>query len=139
MLQKLNTRRGGFTLVEIMIVVAIIALIAVFATPSLLRARKRTQATACKTDLMQINNSIGLWASEQNKKTGDTPAWSDLKPHMNETSRLGLIAAAGPATDSLGSTIVIPAVGTPVTVPAATYTALSDVAPSDFWSPFATP
>ncbi|HEY2101633.1 MAG TPA: prepilin-type N-terminal cleavage/methylation domain-containing protein, partial [Chthoniobacterales bacterium] len=45
MLNKLNKRRGGFTLVEIMIVVAIIALLAAIAVPGFLRARKRSQAT----------------------------------------------------------------------------------------------
>ena len=43
MLQKLNKNRGGFTLVEIMIVVAIIALLAAIAVPNFLRARKRSQ------------------------------------------------------------------------------------------------
>ena len=51
MLTKLNTRRGGFTLVEIMIVVAIIALLAAIAVPNFLRARKRSQATRCLEDL----------------------------------------------------------------------------------------
>ena len=44
MLNKFNKRRGGFTLVEIMIVVAIIALLAAIAVPGFLRARKRSQA-----------------------------------------------------------------------------------------------
>jgi len=43
MLNKLNKRRGGFTLVEIMIVVAIIALLAAIAVPGFLRARKRSK------------------------------------------------------------------------------------------------
>ena len=45
MLNKLNKRREGFTLVEIMIVVAIIALLAAIAVPGFLRARKRSQAS----------------------------------------------------------------------------------------------
>jgi len=114
----------------------VVALLTAFAAPSLMRARQRTQATACKTDLMQINNAIGLWASEQNKKTGDTPAWSDLQPHMNETSRLGTSATC---TDTLGNPITIPPVGQSIEVPPATWRALSDVAPAEFWSPFQTP
>ena len=49
MLNKLNKRRGGFTLVEIMIVVAIIALLAAIAVPGFLRARKRSQASESLT------------------------------------------------------------------------------------------
>jgi len=134
MLQKLNTRRGGFTLVEIMIVVAIIALLATFGIPSLMRARKTAQATACKNDIALVDKAMQQWAAEKNKKNGDTPVWTDLKPYMNETSRLGLAATC---TDSLGSTITIPALGTPLTVPTATYSALSDVQGADFWSPYA--
>jgi prepilin-type N-terminal cleavage/methylation domain-containing protein len=47
MLNKLNSKRAGFTLVEIMIVVAIIALLAAIAVPGFLRARKRSQARRC--------------------------------------------------------------------------------------------
>ena len=137
MLQKLNTRRGGFTLVEIMIVVAIIALLAAFAAPSLIRARKRTQAGACKADLRAIADGVDQWALEQNKSSG-TPAWSDLKPFMKETSRLGMLAVGATPTDTIGGTIVIPAVGSAIAVPATTFATLSDVAPADFWSPYTT-
>ena len=51
MLNKLNKKRGGFTLVEIMIVVAIIALLAAIAVPGFLRARKRSQASRVVNDL----------------------------------------------------------------------------------------
>jgi len=58
MLRKLHTRRGGFTLVEIMIVVAIIALLAAIAVPNFLRARKRSQATQVLEDLRLIDSAI---------------------------------------------------------------------------------
>ena len=57
MLQKLNKNRGGFTLVEIMIVVAIIALLAAIAVPNFLRARKRSQATRILEDLRIIDSA----------------------------------------------------------------------------------
>src|SRR6201986_2730974 len=69
MLQKLNTRRGAFTLVEIMIVVAIIALLAAIAVPNFLRARKRSQATRVLEDLRMIDSAIDQYAIETNKKT----------------------------------------------------------------------
>jgi prepilin-type N-terminal cleavage/methylation domain-containing protein len=53
MIQKLQSRKGGFTLVEIMIVVAIIALLAAIAVPNFLRARKRSQATRVLEELHQ--------------------------------------------------------------------------------------
>ena len=70
MLQKLNKNRGGFTLVEIMIVVAIIALLAAIAVPNFLRARKRSQATRILEDLRMIDSAIDQYAIETNKTSG---------------------------------------------------------------------
>ena len=72
MLQKLNKNRGGFTLVEIMIVVAIIALLAAIAVPNFLRARKRSQATRILEDLRIIDSAIDQYAIENNKSGGAT-------------------------------------------------------------------
>ena len=79
MLQKLQTRRGGFTLVEIMIVVAIIALLAAIAVPNFLRARKRSQATRILEDLRMIDSATDQYAIENNKTSGQNPIWSDLR------------------------------------------------------------
>ena len=86
MLQKLNSRRGGFTLVEIMIVVAIIALLATIAVPNFLRARLRSQATACKQDLRMLDAAIEQYAIENNKKPTDAVAFANLKPYIKENS-----------------------------------------------------
>ena len=67
MLQKLNKNRGGFTLVEIMIVVAIIALLAAIAVPNFLRARKRSQATRILEDLRLLDAASDQYALETNK------------------------------------------------------------------------
>ncbi len=58
MLNAINKRRGGFTLVEIMIVVAIIALLAAIAVPGFLRARKRSQASRILNDLRMIERPV---------------------------------------------------------------------------------
>ena len=136
MLQKQNSLRGGFTLVEIMIVVAIIALIATFAVPNFMRARTRTQAKACKEDLRQIDQAIDQWAMEKNKANGAAVTVADLAAYVKANTALYTNLAAGTAKDTLGSTITIPAVGTALTVPAATVTATSAVADATFWSPF---
>ena len=136
MLQKLNSRRGGFTLVEIMIVVAIIALLATIAIPNFMRARMRSQATACKEDLRMIDAAIDQWAMEKNAKNGAAVTVVDLAAYVKDGTTMYTNLKAGNPLDTIGSTIVVPAVGTKVTVPAATKTATADVADNTFWSPY---
>jgi len=78
MLNKISKSRG-FTLVEIMIVVAIIALLAAIAVPNFLRARKRSQATRILEDLRMIDSACDQYAIETNKVTGNHPVWGDIK------------------------------------------------------------
>ena len=88
MLQKLNKNRGGFTLVEIMIVVAIIALLAAIAVPNFLRARKRSQATRILEDLRVIDSAIDQYAIENNKSGGATVNWTDIQTYLKKGSVL---------------------------------------------------
>ena len=82
MLRKFTHRHSGFTLVEIMIVVAIIALLAAIAVPNFLRARKRSQATRILEDLRMIDSAIDQYAIETNKTTGATADWTDVKAYL---------------------------------------------------------
>ena len=132
MLRKLNTNRGGFTLVEIMIVVAIIALLAAIAVPNFLRSRKRSQATQVLEDLRIIDSAVDQYAIETNKAGGATVAWADVQKYIKTGTRLYTSGGA----DILGNSFTIPTVDNPPKVAGATYTALSDVAPADFWSPY---
>ena len=135
MLQKLNKNRGGFTLVEIMIVVAIIALLAAIAVPNFLRARKRSQATRILEDLRIIDSAIDQYAIENNKSGGDAVAWADVQAYLKK----GTVIYNSTGKDMLGNEYNTTAAFTVDGIPklhATTFGKLSDVAPSDFWSPF---
>jgi prepilin-type N-terminal cleavage/methylation domain-containing protein len=132
MIQKLQTRRSGFTLVEIMIVVAIIALLAAIAVPNFLRARKRSQATRVLEDLRMLDSATDQYAIENNKTSGMTPAWTDLKNYLKVGSVL-YSTGADIFGDSYGPTFTV---DTLPLIPSGAYTALSDVAPLSFWSPY---
>ena len=132
MLQKLNKNRGGFTLVEIMIVVAIIALLAAIAVPNFLRARKRSQATRILEDLRMIDAGVDQYAIENNKTGGFVVPWNDVKAYLKTGSKLYNSGGTDMLTNTFGTFTVdsIPKLST------TSFNALSDVAPSDFWSPF---
>ena len=132
MLRKLNTKHAGFTLVEIMIVVAIIALLAAIAVPNFLRSRKRSQATQILEDLRILDSAVDQYAIENNKPAGTNPSFADLQTYTKSGTRL----YASANTDILGNSFGTFTIDVAPKVPAATFTALSDVAPASFWSPY---
>ncbi len=70
--------KKGFTLVEIMIVVAIIGLLAAIAIPNFMRARERAQTNACIANLKQVDGAKTLRALDANLSTGGTVVMTDL-------------------------------------------------------------
>src|ERR1700736_1588341 len=131
MFKQLPKKHGGFTLVEIMIVVAIIALLAAIAVPGFLRARKRSQASKVLNDLRMIDAAVDQYAIETQKTTGATVAVSDWTNYLKKDTTL-YKTGADLFSDSYGAQTVdsLPK------VPASTWTSLSDVADDSFWSTY---
>jgi prepilin-type N-terminal cleavage/methylation domain-containing protein len=80
---KINTsRNAGFTLVEIMIVVAIIGLLAAIAIPNFVKARTTSQMNACINNLRQIDGGIQQWALETKAAATAAVATTDVTPYL---------------------------------------------------------
>src|SRR5207249_8820244 len=77
-----TSRKSGFTLVEIMIVVAIIGLLAAIAIPNFIRARTTSQKNACINNLRQIDGAIQQWALENKKDSAATVGFTDVSPYL---------------------------------------------------------
>jgi prepilin-type N-terminal cleavage/methylation domain-containing protein len=131
MLIKMTSKRAGFTLVEIMIVVAIIALLAAIAVPGFLRARKRSQASRILNDLRLIDSAVDQYAIEHGKKTNDPVAVPDWTAYVKKNAVLTNTGA-----DILGNAYGGQTVDQTPQVPSVSYDSLSDVAGVGFWSPY---
>jgi prepilin-type N-terminal cleavage/methylation domain-containing protein len=84
---------GGFTLVEIMIVVAIIGLLAAIGIPNFVRARQTSQTNACINNLRVIDQAKQQWALEYGQAASVVPASTDIEPYFG---RSGTVMPAEP-------------------------------------------
>ena len=123
--------RRGFTLVEIMIVVAIIALLASIAVPGFLRARKRAQASRIINDLRLIDSAIDQYAIETNKMSGSPVSVADWTNYLKKGTNLYMTGK-----DLFGHDYGTQSVDKLPSVPTATKNSLSDVTDYTFWSPY---
>ena len=98
----IKLKHKGFTLVEIMIVVAIIGLLAAIAIPNFVRARERSQTNACINNLRQLDGALQQWALENKKADTATYAMDNLIPFIKGTALptcpAGSVAYALPGT-----------------------------------------
>ena len=103
---KINTsRQTGFTLVEIMIVVAIIGLLAAIAIPNFVKARTTSQKNACINNLRQFDAALQQYALENNLASSATYTLANLNAYVKLTSAGALPACPGSGTYTAGATV----------------------------------
>ena len=114
MIRRLKKKDAGFTLIEIMIVVLIIAILLAIAIPNFLRARETSRAKSCMANLRQIETGKEQWAMDNKKGATDTPTDANLvTEYMRGTEdTLPLCPSGGAYTIGNMSTRPVCSIGT---------------------------
>ena len=103
-----TTSKAGFTLVEIMIVVAIIGLLAAIAIPNFVRARTTSQQNACINNLRQMDGAVQQYALEQKLASSSTYTLSVIKPYIKLDSNNNIPGCPASGTYSQGASVTNP-------------------------------
>ena len=123
---RIKKKQSGFSLVEIMIVSAIIGLMATLAIPGFVEARKQTQGRRIINDARQEDTAIKQWALETRQTDGAT---------VNTTGAITYLKTAWATNDVLGHPYTYGNVGTQqVQISSATKNALAKVGID--WGPY---
>jgi prepilin-type N-terminal cleavage/methylation domain-containing protein len=117
-MKKMNqSPKAGFTLVEIMIVVAIIGMLAAIAIPNFVKARSTSQQTACINNMRQISAAVSEWALETGQASGATGCSGgvavfqpDLSPYIQLNSNSSIPPCPANGTYTCGAVGALPLV-----------------------------
>ena len=101
------SQQPAFTLVEIMIVVAIIGLLAAIAIPNFVRARTTAQQNACINNLRQIDSAKQQWGLETRQLTNAVPLDSDVAPYLRSSSLTNVLCPSGGPTATFDSSYTL--------------------------------
>ena len=132
LIQRTYGSRRGFTIIEIIVILIIIALMLVIIVPHFVSGLKARKAQSVKEDLVTLNSAIEHYALDNGKVSGAQVNYADLREYLDQKTNVYRLNDK----DVFGDTYGPFAVGTRPSIPAPTAGQLSDVVPSEFWSPF---